>query len=71
MRELKAGYKCIYEFYFKKLKNSGDTAQKLKFSFKNFFSKCDQMRRKLQIWSHLRKKILMGNFIFCTMRVMS
>ena len=49
MRELKAGYKYIYEFYFKKLKNSGDTAQKLKFSFKNLFSKCDQMRRKLQI----------------------
>ena len=38
------------------------TAQKIKFSIKGFFSKCDQ---KLQIWSHLLKKSLMENFIFC------
>ena len=31
----------------------------------NFFSKCDQIRRKLRIWSHLLKKSLMENFIFC------
>ena len=41
------------------------TAQKMKLSVKNFFSKCDQIRRKLQIWSHLLKKSLMKNFIFC------
>ena len=41
------------------------TAQKMKFSIKNFFSKCDQIRRKLQIWSHLLKKSLMENFFFC------
>ena len=41
------------------------TAQKMKFSIKDFFSKCDQIRRKLQIWSHLLKKTLMENFIFC------
>ena len=41
------------------------TAQKMKFSIKNFFSKCDQIRRKLQIWSHLLKKYLQENFIFC------
>ena len=40
-------------------------AQKIKFSIKDFFSKCDQMCRKLQIWSHLLKKSLMENFIFC------
>ena len=40
------------------------TAQKLKFSFKDFFSKCDQIRRKLRIWSHLLRKSLMENFIF-------
>ena len=34
-------------------------------SIKDFFSKCDQIRRKLQIWSHLLKKSLMKNFIFC------
>ena len=41
------------------------TAQKIKFSIKDFFNKCDQIRRKLRIWSHLRKKSLMKNFIFC------
>ena len=38
------------------------TAQKMKFSIKDFFSKCDQIRRKLR--SHLLKKSLMENFIF-------
>ena len=41
------------------------TAQKLKFSIKDFFSKCEQIRKFLQIWSHLLKKSLMENFIFC------
>ena len=31
------------------------TAQKMKFSIKYFFSKFDQNRRKLRIWSHLLK----------------
>ena len=35
----------------------------MKFSIKDFFSKCDQIRRKLRIWSHLLKKFLMENFI--------
>ena len=34
-------------------------AQKMKFSIKDFFSKCDQIRRKLRIWSYLPKKSLM------------
>ena len=42
------------------------TVQKMKFSIKDFFSKCEQIRRKLRIWSHLLKKYLMENFIFCT-----
>ena len=37
----------------------------MKFSIKDFFSKCDQIRRKLRIWSHLLKKSLIENFIFC------
>ena len=41
------------------------TAQKKKFSIKDFFSICDQIRRKLRIWSHLLKKSLIENFIFC------
>ena len=34
-------------------------------SIKYFFSKCDQIRSFLWIWSHLLKKSLMKNFIFC------
>ena len=41
------------------------TAQKMKFSIKDFFSKCDQIRSFLPIRSHLLKKSLMKNFIFC------
>ena len=37
----------------------------MKFAIKDFFSKCDQIRRKLWIWSHLQKKSLMEKFIFC------
>ena len=37
----------------------------MKFSIKDFSSKCDQIRRKLLIWSHLLEKSLMENFIFC------
>ena len=37
----------------------------MKFSIKDFFSKRDQIRRKLRIWSPLLKKSLMENFIFC------
>ena len=39
--------------------------KKMKFSIKNFSSKCEQIRRKLRIWSHLLEKSLMENFIFC------
>ena len=39
------------------------------FPIKDFFSKCDQIRRKLWIWSHLLKKFLMKNFIFCAVTV--
>ena len=37
----------------------------MKFSIKDFFSKCDQIRSFLRILSHLLKKSLMENFIFC------
>ena len=45
------------------------TAQKMKFSIKDFFSKCDQIRSFLRIWSHLLKKSLMENLIFCAVYV--
>ena len=41
------------------------TAQKMGFSSKDFFCKCDQISSFLQIWSHLLKKSLIENFIFC------
>ena len=41
------------------------TEQKMKFSIKDFFSNCDQIRSFLRIWSHLLKKSLKENFIFC------
>ena len=37
----------------------------MKFSIKDFFSKCDQIRSFLQISSHLLKKSLLENFSFC------
>ena len=41
-----------------------ETAQKMEFSIKVFFSKCDEIRSFLRILSHLLKKSLMENFIF-------
>ena len=35
------------------------------FFIKGFFIKCDQIRWKMLIWSHLLKKFQTGNFIFC------
>ena len=40
------------------------TAQKIEFSIKDFFSKCDQIRTNLWVLSYLLKKSLMENFIF-------
>ena len=37
-------------------------------SIKNFFSKCDQIRRYLRIWSRLLNKSLKEKFIFCAMQ---
>ena len=38
----------------------------MKFFFKDFFSKCDQIIFYQQIWSYLPQKIQMKNFIFYT-----
>ena len=43
--------------------------KKMKFSIKNFFSKCEQICRKLCICSHLLKRSLMENFILCALKV--
>ena len=39
--------------------------QKVKIFVKDFFSKCDQIRRKLRIFSHSLERSLMENFTFC------
>ena len=51
------------------MSNTTATIQKVKFSIKDFFSKCDQIRRKLRIWSHLLKKSLTENFFFCAVSI--
>ena len=53
-----------YEYFLRLSEFPDFTAQKMKFSIKYFFSKYDQIRRKLRIWSHLLRKSLMENFIF-------
>ena len=52
----------------RKQRRLGSTAQKMKFSIKDFFRKCDQICKKLRIWSHLLNKFLMENFIFCAVK---
>ena len=42
----------------------------MKFSIKYFFSKCEQILRKLRICSHLLNKTLMENVIFCAVYVL-
>ena len=42
-----------------------NTALKMNISTKDFFSKCYQIRSFLRNWSHLLKKSLVENLIFC------
>ena len=49
-----ATYGPVY-FNFPAFKHNPCTAQKIKFFIEDFFSKCDQIRRKLRIWLHLLK----------------
>ena len=57
---IKAPVKHLWWSFSTKMVN----AQNMKFSIKDLFSKCDQIRRKLRIWSHLLKKSIKENFIF-------
>ena len=54
-------------FVLKEQKNT-NAAQKIKFFIKDFSSKSDQIRRKLQIWSNVPEKSLIENFIFCAVK---
>ena len=57
---------CVGKFPLRLLNT--DTAQKMKFSIKDFFCKYEQIRRKLRSGSHLLKKSLMENFFFCAVK---
>ena len=60
------GMKCLMtrpNIYVSTAAFSVFTAQKMKFSIKDFFSKCNQIRRKL-------KKSLTENSIFCAMFIL-
>ena len=65
---------CSWEYFhpfvsspvFKRCKTY--TVQNVKLCVKDFFSKCDQIRKKLQIWSHLLKKSLMETSFFCVVQ---
>ena len=41
----------------------------MKFSINYIYSKCNQIRSFLRIWSHLLKIYLMENFIFCALKI--
>ena len=41
------------------------TKQKMNFSIRDFFSKCDQVRSFLRIWSYLLKKFFTEIFMVC------
>ena len=54
---------CYREFY--DWNEMNHITQIIKFSIKDFFSKCDQIPSFLRILSHLLKKSIMENFVFC------
>ena len=62
--------KSKYKIYSDNQKTLCFTAKRMKFSIKDFFSECDQIRSFLRIWSHLLKKTLMTNLIFCAVFLM-
>ena len=51
----------LFLIYWALYNNDSITAQKLKFSIKDFLSKCDQIRRKLRIWSYSLKEFWIEN----------
>ena len=73
MRIIKMKYFSFLKFEVKiRVSSDSFTAQKMKFSIKDFFSKCDQICRKLRIRSHLLniyKKSLMESLVFCAVRI--
>ena len=54
----------LYKLVILVISRNSNTAQKMKFTIKDFFSKCNQIPRTLRIWLHLLQKSLMESFIF-------
>ena len=46
-----------------------NTGQKLKFSIKDFFGKCDQIRNFLRLWLYSLKESLIEKFIFVQLKM--
>ena len=65
---------CLWMYFVLSMLSGLNTAQKMKFSIKDFFSKFDQihsfLRFGLRIWSHLLTKLSMENFIFCAVSLL-
>ena len=47
---------------------SVNTAEKIKFSVKDFFGKCELIHSLRQTCSHVLKKSLTNDFIFCSVK---
>ena len=62
--ELSVNHTLLGFIHFESQTHSNITVQKTKFSFKDFYSKCEQIRRKLRVYSHLLNNSLTENFIF-------
>ena len=59
----------FFSFLFEERKTLIPNCTKNEVSIKDSFSKCDQIRSFLRIWSHFVKKSLMENFIFCAVLI--
>ena len=55
---------CTFDYFKLALVNNDYTAQKMKFYIKDFFSKSDQIRSSLRIWSHFTEEIFNGKLHF-------
>ena len=58
----------INKIFQKSIFQNTSSAQKMQNLIQDFFSKCVQIRSFLRIWSHLLKKLVTENFIFCAVK---
>ena len=61
--------KTLPNIFSEEMFSFSNTAQKMKNSINDFFSKYDQIRKELRVWSHLLKKSLMKNLISCAVKL--